>query len=424
MAIAIELVVNGNKTAPGRYFTWAPTPCSLRVTNADGATTPIAVVVRNQFPARGGQLVFRAKATDAAADQLELELAPGGAPTTFVAAGKFQSPSTADLDAFIQVRTKVGDRAITSVPVMVRIRKNATSLTTAERDRLLSALASINSPRGGVFQAFRDSHRDATASQAHGGPWFLPWHRAFVLDLERELQKVNASVALPYWRFDQPAPKLFRSDYMGAADNQGFLTFTPANPLRNWITDGQQGLVRGPFFNPASSAAHSASGQSVLGETGTTSHPGDMRTLPNPLEINPHGRAHVSFGGFIHDIDTAARDPLFYMLHCNVDRLWAKWQWLKKRHDITKTSSYPYLDKATGPTDPTSGYHLQDTMWPWNNVRGDPRPNVAPRQPFPKSAVVAAPGQKPTVGNMIDYQGHGDARRQLGFDYDDVPYEQ
>ena len=50
------------------------------------------------------------------------------------------------------------------------------------------------------------------------------------------------------------------------------------------------------------------------------------------MEFNPHGSAHTSFIlGFINDVGTAARDPLFFMLHANVDRLWAKWQWIHKR---------------------------------------------------------------------------------------------
>jgi len=42
------------------------------------------------------------------------------------------------------------------------------------------------------------------------------------------------------------------------------------------------------------------------------------------IEIDPHGYAHTSFGGWISSVPTAAKDPLFFMLHANVDRLWAK----------------------------------------------------------------------------------------------------
>jgi tyrosinase len=61
-------------------------------------------------------------------------------------------------------------------------------------------------------------------------------------------------------------------------------------------------------------------------------------------------------------------------------------------------------------------------MWPWNNQTGAPRPNTAPRHPFP-TAIVSAPAAAPTVGAMIDFQGHGAPSGQLGFDYDDVPFE-
>ena len=45
------------------------------------------------------------------------------------------------------------------------------------------------------------------------------------------------------------------------------------------------------------------------------------------------GVSLTSFGGSISSIGSAARDPLFFLLHCNVDRLWAKWQWLNQRYD-------------------------------------------------------------------------------------------
>ena len=56
-------------------------------------------------------------------------------------------------------------------------------------------------------------HTNVSSPQAHGAPGFLPWHRAYILDLERELQAIDPSVALPYWRFDRPAPNLFTLDF-------------------------------------------------------------------------------------------------------------------------------------------------------------------------------------------------------------------
>src|SRR6266513_2066091 len=58
------------------------------------------------------------------------------------------------------------------------------------------------------------------------------------------------------------------------------------------------------------------------------------------LEGNPHGFAHTSFVGFISSIPTAAKDPLFFLLHANVDRLWAKWQRRFDRFDSTVAASF------------------------------------------------------------------------------------
>ena len=56
------------------------------------------------------------------------------------------------------------------------------------------------------------------------------------------------------------------------------------------------------------------------------------------MEIDPHGSAHTSFDGPINLVPTAVRDPLFFMLHANVDRLWAKWQWVFHRANPTDAS--------------------------------------------------------------------------------------
>jgi tyrosinase len=136
------------------------------------------------------------------------------------------------------------------------------------------------------------------------------------------------------------------------------------------------------------------------------------------MEGDPHGNAHTSFSGEspISAIRTAVRDPLFFMLHANVDRLWAKWQKQKHRANFKDPDAF-------APASPDRiGHHLGDTMWPWNGITGDPRPPAAPGGPFPPAAGTPAPGPTPKVQAMLDVLGvtGGDA---LGFAYDDVPFE-
>jgi tyrosinase len=243
--------------------------------------------------------------------------------------------------------------------------------------------------------------------QAHGAPGFLPWHRAYLLDLERALQAIDPSVALPYWRFDQAAPNIFKPEFMGVSDNLGTVSFANNNPLQFWKTDGQPGVNRRPLFNIAGAPPNPISEAATLA-LGTNFS--QFRTM----EGNPHGSAHTSFGGFISSTSTAPRDPLFFLLHCNVDRLWAKWQRQNSRFNPAVVASFN--NNNASPV----GHRLQDSLWPWNGLTGGPRPPTAPGGTLAPSPIVAAPGLSPFVKDMLDYHGVISPASNMGFDYDDV----
>jgi tyrosinase len=145
------------------------------------------------------------------------------------------------------------------------------------------------------------------------------------------------------------------------------------------------------------------------------------------MEGNPHGSAHTSFWGLISNLGSAARDPLFFLLHANVDRLWAKWQWYMNRFDRTSADTYTFLGRAGDPGAARIGHNLLDTMWPWNQLTGtggpNDRPPTAPGGNLPQSTIVNFPSLTPVVGDMIDYQGALNRANRLGFDYDDVPFD-
>jgi tyrosinase len=252
-------------------------------------------------------------------------------------------------------------------------------------------------------------HVAVSLSQAHGAPAFLPWHRAYLLDLERELQVIDPSVALPYWRFDRPAPNIFTLDFFGVSDAIGTVRFSAANPLQFWKTDGVPGINRRPFFSTATAPP------GLFTEVQTLAIGNQYRDF-RMMEGNPHGSAHVSFGGSISSPATAPKDPLFFLLHCNVDRLWAKWQQQFNRFNPAVTASFD-----SNPSNPV-GHNLTDTMWPWNGVTGAPRPPTAPGGTLATSPCVSAPGLQPRVQDALDFQGTIDAISRMGFDYDDVPF--
>jgi tyrosinase len=331
---------------------------------------------------------------------------------TFFVAGEFGHPSTALNDALIEARGLAPLGVLGTKQCTVRIRKNAQTLGAAERDRFLSAMAKLNAGGAGRFQDFRDTHVDIADADLHGNFGFLPWHRAFMLDLERELQAIDPSVTLPYWRFDQPAPNVFSLQFMGVPNRVGSVQFVAGHPFLTWTTDGQLGISRTMRFNLANAPPFVRDEAATLALGGSPN--ADYRFF-STMEGNPHGSAHTSFGGSVSFKGTAAKDPLFFLLHCNVDRLWAKWQ---QRDKLTNPSQARAFTEI-----PTNriGHRLADTMWPWNGVVTAPRPPTAPGGTMARSKVTSLPGDKPTVRSMIDYQGVGGGP-PLGFAYDDVPY--
>jgi len=386
----------------GRVFlTWVPVKATARVTS--GGAGPVGITLRS---AGTVGLVFDRVRSDHGTATLHLDLPGDGTPTSFWVAGEFGKPSSNFGDAAVQAVATDGS-VLGSTAAMVRIRKNAATLSAPERDRFLTAIGTLNARGQGPYGTFLDMHVSRTLNEMHGNVAFPPWHRGYVLDLERALQDIDSTVTLPYWRFDQPAPSLFTAAFMGQSTNTGRVQFTPGHPLENWVTVNRPGITRSLRFRINAPA-------NVIDEAATMGLGNDYDPFQTDedqgFEIDPHGTAHTSFGGPINNPATAVQDPLFFMLHCNVDRLWAKWQWVKHHTDANGAGSF-----APDPQQPNRiGYRLRDTMWPWNGDTNPPRPSTAP--------LTAAPGTQPKLQDMFDYQAlvGGD---YLGFGYDDVPFE-
>lgn len=420
--MVVEVQINGSQQRDARYITYAPAPCHIRQTSA--ATTLTVTLTSRPAKAGGGEAVFYATPGAASQDTLTLALPADGGWVPFLLGGKWQRPSIEDGDCLLAID---GPSVTQTVALMVRLRKNANSLTASERNRFLAALAKLNNRGAGKYQVFRNMHVDAADREEHRGPHFLPWHRAYLLDVERSLQAIDPSVSLHYWRFDQPAPRIFRSSFMGATvevpegEPGEPVVFDSSNPLSAWATDGVAGISRSAYFRTESSAASGQTGFPVKTQAQTLATGNEYQSFTAPpqprlgIESSPHGAAHVSFGGSISVIDTAVKDPLFFMLHSNVDRLWALWQWLNRRVDPGDIKVYQGQNQ--------DGRRLDDSLWPWNGVTTPPRPDFAPGQGLAPTPTTAMPGAQPTIRRVLDDQGHVDPAARCGAGYDTVPYE-
>ena len=407
----VELDIPSADAAGRVFLTWTPVQATARLAQADDAS-PVQVTLRGR--SSGGRVQFATTRTHVGTPELQLTLPANGTKVSFFVAGVFGQPSKALDDGAVQVRVAGGAPVVAEKKVTVRIRKDATKMTGPERDRFLTALGTFNNRGTGRFRDFYEMHVSGTLDESHGNVGFLSWHRAYLLDLERELQAIDPSVTLPYWRFDRAAPSLFTPAFLGRSDATGRVSFTPGHPLEGWRTAGVPGITRAAGFpiSQAPPGLRTENATIALGGPAPNAQYGGFVAM----EINPHGFAHTSFTGLIRNPATSPRDPLFFLLHGNVDRLWAKWQWFHRRTDPANPSAFaPALNNRIG-------HRLSDTMWPWNNNTAPPRPATAPGGTLAPSTVTTAPGPSPTVRSMLDHQAVGGGA-PLGFAYDDVPFE-
>jgi len=463
------------------YVTWAPTFSRARLTTP--MPSSVDVVLTNDAPGAipdGGDVLFSAYAepwpvnTTATAATVALSLPGDGSWVPFVIAGKFGTPSTNDKDTIIEAhQNTAAGPLIGRKALMVRVRKNANNLTPGERSRFLFAVRAFRNKLGVNYVQFQELHRLASTAgnEAHGQPAFLPWHRAMLLHVERELQKIDPSVALPYWNWDFAAPNVFDANFIGAHGTGGFLAepvFAASNPLNGWNTDlpFSSGELR------RNTEDHTLAPAAFVFEP--LDHPVDQSlvdladygprglefTFSLEVEVYSHNPAHgwPCGGGNILMPVRSATDPLFYLLHSQIERQWAYWQWKRDRLGVISGGSLTFpapahYDNNGHWDDPgvlawQKGSFLEDGMWPWDGTSGGPAgraqrplnqappmsgdPNIpnsapaVPMTPFPTSPrrnLWPASPVAVTPRNVIDYLGRFRPQDGLGFSYDDVPYQ-
>jgi tyrosinase len=276
------------------------------------------------------------------------------------------------------------------------------------------------------------SHRQ----MAHAGPMFLPWHREYLLLFEDALRAVSgADITVPYWDWTDhgSVASVFADDFMGGDGNprEGYAVTTGPFRKGKWrLAVMNRGVVWGlsnsrhitrrlgaPSDLPtrAEVARTLAAPHYDVAPYDETSDPGasfrnalegfrpptpsvsltncvpDGTMLANPLgDLVLHNAVHLWVGGWMLPENTPPRggtmsipvaspnDPVFFLHHANIDRLWAHWQ---SEHGI-------------------------DTYTPERGVALNNRGDVM--RPFDESGIIATPASVADVA-------------RLGYRYDDAP---
>jgi FtsP/CotA-like multicopper oxidase with cupredoxin domain/peroxiredoxin len=459
--------VNGTDTTTDDYLTWSPMRCQIRMENGTRGGPDVEVALSNDDRSvnlDGGDIRF-AKTLDAGEtamlETLTLQVKQDGTPTDFFLAGSKASRLTeASLlkggrDAVIEVwEGGLGGRRVGAAAVMVRIRKNYATLNALEKREFLKAMVSLRDMQDAAKDRFEPlvymhklaaMNREPGFDQAHISSGFLPWHRAFLLVLERELQKEYPHVALPYWLMDQP-PAHFTPDDLGnnydpdTNTTREEVVLAASNPLYGWKVrfDNMGRLVRAPGDHVRISLGAPYRSSSAL-----NTHPdvgGAFRPFRRLLEGNPHNIGHNNSGAWMAACLTSPGDPLFWIFHCQHDHLWAQWQRQYNRFDTSGMDEAHYYPKGQYSKDAAPGerrdfplgHHLKDKMWPWDETMGQqfegdmystrPARKLSKFPKAPTAGLWPSDETSPMCADMIDYLGLASGRLPHGFAYDDTPF--
>jgi polyphenol oxidase len=227
-------------------------------------------------------------------------------------------------------------------------------------------------PRGWVMQAAihgamvarfsEDAGAAAAAHNVHHGWFFMTWHRAYLYFFERILAwhlagssgtKIDQTFRIPCWNWDASEsnvlfPSVYAPEWIGPAAPD----YNP-NPL--WVAQrnnkvpldlaalklGMEVMLAAPNRGPGNFYGVHPSvtvGRNAQGAGENKAH----NTVHNWVGGGVNAPPDPS--GFMGDLSVAAKDPLFFAHHANVDKTWA---WYR---------SFPYSSEP-----PDAGY--RDEMW-------------------------------------------------------------
>jgi hypothetical protein len=232
--------------------------------------------------------------------------------------------------------TPPGERG-SIIASFLKVRPNIANLSDAQLASLKRGIAAMKAlpsadPRSWQFQANIHGTNDPATSPLfnqceHGTLRFLAWHRGYLYYFERILRELSDDPALmlPYWDWtaDPVLPVAFRmpaDDGNPLFDSTRNLNSGAALPATIVVDDLDSALKQIAF--PLS---------------------GSLGFSPS-LESSPHGAVHVQIGGNMSSVPTAANDPIFWLHHCNIDRLWDRW--LSLAGGRVNPSDTAFLDKT------------------------------------------------------------------------------
>lgn len=198
----------------------------------------------------------------------------------------------------------------------VKTRKDVSSLAPNATDLLLyvqavQAMKELSNSNATDPRGWRRQAQTHQALCPHGNWWFLPWHRAYISYFEqccRDL--VGPEFVLPYWDWtnNPNIPGPFWSRILNHQRRIG-----PNDGIPNEAAGRQR----------INELMASSSLTAIFSEATTSD---DQRESAGwgDLESGPHNNVHIRIGGDMGGM-LSPLDPIFWLHHANLDRLWESW---------------------------------------------------------------------------------------------------
>jgi hypothetical protein len=199
------------------------------------------------------------------------------------------------------------------------IRKDFREMTEAEKLAYRDAVESLwNSDSTlDMVRVIRDWHREH-GMHIHATEHFLPWHRMALWEMENAIQSRNAALTIPYW------------DWRVVRDTTDSLfQFFLALPVAQWDIERALGT--------SSTLPNAMEVACILSRTEFWDDPPDTGPCPDTVSLSLgislanglediHAAPHDWVGGHMGDIMTSPIDPIFYLHHAMVDKIWQEWE--------------------------------------------------------------------------------------------------
>ena len=206
-----------------------------------------------------------------------------------------------------------------------RVRKEWHSLTPDERKRYINTVVTASRTYRICFSYLINLHHLLfTGYEIHGGPntFFLPWHRWYILQVENLLRQISPGITIPYWDWSLEANTWTQSEVWDPTNGFGGngipVTTGPFKAGGSYIPPDPNKPIGRRFNGRPRNCAYIA----LIVQINDASQ---YSAWHRGIEVDLHDDMHCNIGATMCT-SRSADDPIFFLHHGFIDKLWADWQ--------------------------------------------------------------------------------------------------